>query len=58
MEVARLIYGVILDPVTQQLDEAATGKLRSALPTQRYEAVINEERLEVEVKPVPPAVPV
>ena len=52
VEAARLIYGVVLDPVTLQVDEAATRKLRSAPPAQRYEAVINEETLDIEIKPV------
>ena len=52
VDVARLVYGVIVDPCTLQVDEAATCKLRSAPPTQRYEAVINEETLDIEIKPV------
>jgi len=52
VEAARLIYGVVLDPTTLQVDEPATRKLRSALPAQRYEAVINEETLDIEIKPV------
>ena len=50
-EVARLVYGVILDPVNMKVDEAATAKLRSSPPAQRFEAVINEETLEIEMKP-------
>ena len=49
---ARLIYGVIVDPVTMQVDEAATAKLRASPPTQRYEAVINDETLDIEIKPM------
>ena len=41
-----------MDPVTLQVDEAATAKLRSAPPARRYEAVINEETLEIEIKPM------
>jgi N-methylhydantoinase B len=52
VDVARLVYGVILDQVTLRVDEAATGKLRSAPPPQCYEAVINEETLDIEMKPV------
>ena len=48
---ARLIYGVVIDPVTLQVDEAATRKLRSAPPAQRYAAVINEDTLDIEIKP-------
>ena len=51
-EVARLVYGVKVDPVTLQVDEAATAKLRASPPAQRYEAVINEESLDIEMKPV------
>jgi N-methylhydantoinase B len=51
-EAARLIYGVIVDPLTSKVDEAATAKLRSAPPAQRYEAVINEETLDIEIKPM------
>ena len=50
-QAARLIYGVVLDPVTLRVDEAATRKLRSSLPAQRYEAVVNEEALKIEIKP-------
>jgi N-methylhydantoinase B len=52
VDVARLIYGVIVDPVTSKVDEAATAKLRASPPTQRYEAVINEETLAIEIKPM------
>jgi len=52
VEAARLIYGVVLDPATLAVDEAATGKLRSVLPTQRHQAVINDETLDIELKPV------
>jgi hypothetical protein len=41
-----------VDPVTLKVDETATAKLRSAPPTQRYEAVINEETLDIEMKPL------
>ena len=50
-QAARLIYGVVLDPVTLRVDEAATRKLRSSLPAERYEAVVNEEALKIEIKP-------
>jgi len=50
-DVARLVYGVVVDPVTLRVDQAATEKLRSSAPTQRYEAVINEETLDIEMKP-------
>jgi N-methylhydantoinase B/oxoprolinase/acetone carboxylase alpha subunit len=52
VDAARLIYGVVVDPKTLQLDEAATRKLRSAPPTQRFGAVINEQTLAIELKPV------
>jgi len=52
VEAARLIYGVVLDPVTLQVDEAATRKLRSSPASERYEAVINEETLGIEIRPV------
>jgi N-methylhydantoinase B len=48
---ARLIYGVVIDPTTFQVDEAATRKLRASLPEQRYAAVINEDTLDIEIKP-------
>ncbi len=51
-DAARLIYGVVVDPVTLKVDEDATRKLRAAPPAQRYEGVVNEETLEIEVKPV------
>ena len=51
VEAARLIYGVVLDPVTLKVDAEATRALRSAPPAQRYEPVINEETLEIELKP-------
>ncbi len=51
-EAARLIYGVVLDAATFKVDETATRKLRSAPPGRRYEAVINEELLDIEIKPV------
>jgi hypothetical protein len=50
VEAARLIYGVVVDPVSLKLDEAATKKLRSNRPKERYEAVINEETLDIELK--------
>jgi len=56
VEAARLIYGVIVDPATSKLDEAATAKLRASPPAQRYEAVINEETLAIEIKPMGTAV--
>ncbi|OGA33203.1 MAG: hypothetical protein A3G80_12550 [Betaproteobacteria bacterium RIFCSPLOWO2_12_FULL_62_13b] len=52
VEAARLIYGVVVDGATLKLDEAATGQLRSKPPVQRYEAVVNEETLSIEIKPV------
>ena len=51
-DAARLIYGVVVDPVTLKVDEAATRELRSAPPAQRYEGVVNEETLDIELKPV------
>ncbi len=51
VDAARLIYGVVIDPLTLKLDEATTNKLRSSPPAQRYEAVINEQTLDIEVKP-------
>jgi len=50
-DVARMVYGVVVDPVSLKVDEAATAKLRSSPPSQRYEAVINEETLDIEMKP-------
>jgi hypothetical protein len=41
-----------VDPVTAKVDEAATAKLRSVPPAQRYEAVINEETMDIEIKPM------
>jgi N-methylhydantoinase B len=52
VEAARLIYGVIVDPITSKVDQAATAKLRASPPAQRYEAVINEETLGIEIKPM------
>ncbi len=52
IEAARLIYGVVIDPATFAVDEAATRNLRSAPPVQRYGAVINEQTLDIELKPV------
>ena len=51
VEAARLIYGVVLVPATLKVDAEATRALRSAPPAQRYEPVINEETLEIELKP-------
>ncbi|MBI2959874.1 MAG: hydantoinase B/oxoprolinase family protein [Betaproteobacteria bacterium] len=51
VEAARLIYGVAVDPRSLKLDEAATKKLRAKRPEGRYEAVINEQTLEIELKP-------
>lgn len=51
VDAARLIYGVVLDPVTLKVDMDFTNKLRSAPPERRYEAVINEQTLKVELKP-------
>jgi len=47
-----LIYGVVIDPASLQVDQAATAKLRASPPAQRYEAVINEQTLEIEIKPM------
>jgi len=52
VEAARLIYGVIVDPATFKVDQAATARLRASPPAQRYEAVINEETLDIEIKPM------
>jgi hypothetical protein len=52
VEAARLIYGVIVDPVSLKVDGAATAKLRASPPAQRYEAVINEETLDIEIRPM------
>ena len=49
---ARLIYGVVIDPATLEVDEAATRKLRSAPPAEKFEPVINERNLEIEMKPL------
>jgi len=49
---ARLLYGVVIDPATLVPDEAATRALRAAPPAERYEPVVNEETLEIELKPV------
>jgi len=49
-DVAQMVYGVVVDPATLKVDEAATAKLRSAPPPQRYEAVINEETLDIEMQ--------
>lgn len=51
IDAAWLIYGVVIDPATLMLDDAATAKLRAAPPATRYEAVINEETLEIALKP-------
>ena len=50
VEAARLIYGVVVDAVSFKLDEGATKKLRANRPKERYEAVINEETLDIELK--------
>ncbi|OGA18698.1 MAG: hypothetical protein A3G25_14680 [Betaproteobacteria bacterium RIFCSPLOWO2_12_FULL_63_13] len=52
VEAARLIYGVVLDPVSLEVDAAATRALRSVPSSQRYEAVVNEDSFQVELKPV------
>jgi N-methylhydantoinase B len=52
IEAARLIYGVVIDPLTRQADAAATRRLRSQPPQRRYEAVVDEEALDIELKPV------
>jgi len=52
VEAARLIYGVVVDPKTLRLDDAATAQLRSKPPTHRYGAVINEQTLDIELKRV------
>jgi hypothetical protein len=52
IEAARLIYGVVIDPATLKVDEAATQQLRASPPSRRYEAVINEDALDIELQPV------
>jgi N-methylhydantoinase B len=52
VEGARLVYGVVVDPATLRVDEEATRKLRASPPRQRYEPVINEETLAIELQPV------
>ena len=49
---ARLIYGVAIDPRTLQVDEDATRRLRAAPPAERYEPVINEQTLAIELLPM------
>ncbi|MBI2316750.1 MAG: hydantoinase B/oxoprolinase family protein [Betaproteobacteria bacterium] len=51
VDAARLIYGVVVEPATSKLDQAATAKLRANRPGERFEAVVNEETLEIELKP-------
>ena len=48
---AKLIYGVVVDPATLQIDETATAKLRASRPGGRFEAVINEKTMDIELKP-------
>jgi N-methylhydantoinase B/oxoprolinase/acetone carboxylase alpha subunit len=52
IEAARLIYGVVIDPATLELDQEATRQLRAKKPAQRYEAVLNEQTFDIELKPV------
>jgi N-methylhydantoinase B len=52
VEAARLIYGVVVDALSLEVDRGATAKLRGSPPTERYEAVINEETLDIEIKPM------
>jgi len=52
VEAARLIYGVVIDPTTLKVDDEATRKLRASPPTQRYEAVVNEDTFDIELRPV------
>jgi hypothetical protein len=51
VDAARLIYGVIVDPVTLDLDGRPPPSCAHA-PAQHYEAVINEETLAIEIKPM------
>jgi N-methylhydantoinase B len=51
VKAARLIYGVVVDPITFEVDEAATRELRASPPTQRYAAVIDEDTLDIDIKP-------
>jgi len=48
---ARYIYKVAMDPVTLVVDEALTRRLR-AEETTEYEPGVNEETLEIEIRPV------
>ena len=53
VEAARKIYGVEVDAVTFTVDREETGRLRSQLPA-KWEVVINEKTLEVELAPAQP----
>ncbi len=50
-EAARLIYGGVVEPASLKHDEAATMKLPASRPKERFVAVINEETLDIELKP-------
>ncbi|MBI4291404.1 MAG: hydantoinase B/oxoprolinase family protein, partial [Betaproteobacteria bacterium] len=52
VEAARLIYGVVVNPASLELDEAATATLRANRPAERFEASIDEEMLNIVLKPV------
>ena len=52
VEAARLIYGVVVDAATFEVDQEATRALRAAPPVERYGAVINEQTLDIELKQV------
>jgi N-methylhydantoinase B/oxoprolinase/acetone carboxylase alpha subunit len=52
VEAARLIYGVVVNPASLELDEAATAALRANRPAERFEAAIDEEMLNIVLKPV------
>ncbi len=52
LEAARLIYGVVIDADTLKLDETATAALRSNRPAERFDAVVNEETLAIELRRV------
>ncbi len=58
VEASRMIYGVVVDPVSLKVDETSTAKLRAAKPAERYEAVINEETLDIEIKPMGAGAPI
>jgi N-methylhydantoinase B/oxoprolinase/acetone carboxylase alpha subunit len=50
IDVARKIYGVVVDPVTFAVDEAETRRLR-ALPQSSWDVIIDEDALSVELAP-------